>query len=268
MKIIFLLNYDIHSLKSLNLLLETAKNHEIKIILSKKVGKPAQKISGELALLKKFEQENLDEISKNLENSQDKKSSKFLTFNQIAKILNCKIEYFDDINSPNSVDEITKFGPNLIISIRFGQILKNPIISIPNLGVINLHSGILPNYRGVLASFWSILNHENEIGTTLHYIDDDKIDKGKIIAISRQKILNNHSLVYNIFSLYDQGCEEIQKFLAKISDNKNTVKTVEVRNEGKYFTFPKDEEIAKFLKIMNLVDEKDVIEIYKNFTKM
>ncbi len=258
MKIVLLLNQDIHALKALNLLLNDLKKHQIQIVLSKKVGKNNSE-NKKLNLLKKYEQEELIKISK--ENEEQNKFAKFLTFNQIAKILNSEIITFDNINSKESLQKIQEFAPNLIISIRFGQILKNDLIKIPNQGVINLHSGILPNYRGVLATFFAILQNNQEIGATLHYIDDEKIDKGKIIAISRQKVAKNHSLIYNIFMIYDEAVKNIQDFL-----NNKTKEFLPSKNQKEqYFSFPSINEINEFEEKMPIIKNSDIQEIYQNF---
>jgi methionyl-tRNA formyltransferase len=67
-------------------------------------------------------------------------------------------------------------------SIRFGQIFKPPVIAIPRWGILHLHSGLLPGYRGVLAIFWAMLKRELRSGCTLHYVADATIDTGPILG--------------------------------------------------------------------------------------
>ena len=49
----------------------------------------------------------------------------------------------------------------------YRRILKAAAIQIPRHGVLNLHSGLLPAYKGLMATFWATLNGEEEIGCTL-----------------------------------------------------------------------------------------------------
>jgi methionyl-tRNA formyltransferase len=50
------------------------------------------------------------------------------------------------------------------------------------LGIVNLHGGLSPEYRGADCTFWALYNGEPEkIGCTLHFIDPG-IDSGKLIA--------------------------------------------------------------------------------------
>ena len=46
--------------------------------------------------------------------------------------------------------------PDLLVSVRYRRILKSEAIAIPRLGVLNLHSGVLPDYKGVMATFWAM----------------------------------------------------------------------------------------------------------------
>ena len=84
------------------------------------------------------------------------------------------------VNSPRSIRWISDLKPDLCLSIAYNQILKQPVIGIPDKGFINFHAGKLPNYRGRNVINWAIINGEAEIGITAHYIDEG-IDTGDII---------------------------------------------------------------------------------------
>jgi len=58
------------------------------------------------------------------------------------------------------------------MSFALGLIIREPVIAHSQYGYINLHSGLLPDYRGVMASFRAMVNGDAEIGSTLHYIQD------------------------------------------------------------------------------------------------
>ncbi|NBV07123.1 MAG: formyl transferase [Proteobacteria bacterium] len=228
MKILLLLNNDIHSATALRLLEKDLENHQIKIILSRKVGN-TDFLPADLLELKQRE------------------------YFEIEKNFSYQTDFCSNINSTESLQDLKIFAPDLIISIRFGQILKNDVINIPRCGVLNLHSGILPNYRGVMASFWAILNGEKNLGTTLHYINDSKIDTGEIIAFSKTEIDRNSSLLANINNLYKNGCALISQTLEKISANEK-IQTINQKSlgQGNYFSYPKEDEVKRFLKLLPL----------------
>ena len=134
-----------------------------------------------------------------------------------------------------------------MVSIRFGQIFQASTISISRLGVINLHSGLLPGYKGVMASFWSLLNGESELGTTLHWITDNKIDSGAIISHCTQPV--RHGLTYSqqVRALYKPGVEQIVRALADIESlAKRQKKNLP---DGHYYSFPDTRHLDAFEEI-------------------
>ncbi len=249
MKIIFCLNNDIYALYALNLLFDDLKKHKIKIILSKSVGN-ITKIPQKLQKLVEFEQEKL--INLDLSNF-TKNTKKLLNFIEISNFFAEKLEFCENINSAESAQKISNFAPDLIVSLRFGQIFHENIIKIPKKAIINLHSGILPQYRGIMASFWSILEKNPEIGTSLHFINDRQIDKGDVIRISKQKTDFKGSYFSNLLSLYNQGCRDIL-WAINIIDNgdKNDFSKILSADEGGYFSYPNDAQIDSFCKKMSL----------------
>ncbi len=85
------------------------------------------------------------------------------------------------INAPLLVRKIKKMSPDLIVMAGYNQILKKEIIKIPKKGVINLHGGKLPQYRGSSTLNWMIINGETEGGVAIISIDRG-VDTGDIIA--------------------------------------------------------------------------------------
>jgi len=245
MKIIICLNHDIHAATSLNFLFPHLQKHEVRIVLSQKVGK-VDGLAEELGQLRSSEQGE----------------AKFLTFDKIAKFFQAEISSYENINSEIALGDFKEFAPDLIISIRFGQIFRSAVINVPKHGIINLHSGILPNYRGVMPSFWAILSGESRIGKTLHYISDATIDTGAILGFSYLEVDKNRSLFFNINQLYEGGCDLIIDHLEKISAGLE-IKILRDKNvgEGQYFSYPKSLEVQRFLKIMPLVEKEDLCNL-------
>lgn len=240
-----------HAATALNLLVSCLKTYDVKIILSKKVGK-VDNLSEELKQLKKCEQDGAEWI-----------------FARLAKELKAEIFSYENVNAESALSDFHAFAPDLVVSIRFGQIFKSPLISIPRFGVINLHSGILPNYRGVMATFWAILNGDKKIGTTLHFISDAKIDEGEIIGFSEVEVDRNRSLIFNINNVYEGGCTLLSEAIGKIACGEK-ISTIKQSNlgEGKYFSYPQEGDVRKFLNMMPLTTEEDVGEIFMRVFKI
>ncbi len=99
----------------------------------------------------------------------------------------CKIIKVQDINSFQSETFIKKFNPDLVI-FTGGGLVKENILKISGLGVLNCHMGILPHFRGMDVVEWPILcNHPEGVGITIHLMDKN-VDTGGILAIKKIEI--------------------------------------------------------------------------------
>ncbi|HWR76838.1 MAG TPA: formyl transferase [Thiobacillus sp.] len=85
------------------------------------------------------------------------------------------------INHPEVVKLARELKPDLICV--FGtSLIRGELLQEGRLGIINLHGGLSPEYRGADCTFWALVNGEpDKIGCTLHYIDAG-IDTGRLIA--------------------------------------------------------------------------------------
>ena len=120
------------------------------------------------------------------------------------------MQRLNDPNSPSGIALLKSANPDLIVSIRYGRILKQSAIDIPHrLGVLNLHSGKLPQYRGVMATFRALLAGDAELFSTLHWIDDETIDTGRIISIQGVPTDPDGCYLSNTLNLYPSGCRAL-----------------------------------------------------------
>ena len=70
--------------------------------------------------------------------------------------------------------------PELIVVAAYGRILPEDILNAPPYGCINVHSSLLPKYRGAAPINWAILNGEKETGVTIMHMAPE-LDAGDII---------------------------------------------------------------------------------------
>lgn len=97
------------------------------------------------------------------------------------------IEITGSINSEESIARISAHKPDLLISIAGNQIFKRQLFELPPKGCLNLHTALLPKYRGLMPSFWVLKNGESETGVSVFFVDDG-IDSGKILVQKRVEI--------------------------------------------------------------------------------
>ena len=82
---------------------------------------------------------------------------------------------------PGFLAELTVLRPGLIVVMAYGQILPRAILDLPPLGCVNLHTSLLPKYRGAAPIQWAIANGDTETGVTLMQMDAG-MDTGGILA--------------------------------------------------------------------------------------
>jgi folate-dependent phosphoribosylglycinamide formyltransferase PurN len=91
------------------------------------------------------------------------------------------------VNAPAFVERLRGAGVDLLLSLACPQILRRDVLSVPARGAINLHGGLLPDYRGLLPAFWVLANGETHTGVTVHYMSEE-VDRGTVILQERVAI--------------------------------------------------------------------------------
>lgn len=78
-------------------------------------------------------------------------------------------------------EDLAALAPELIVVAAYGKILPKRFLDLPPKGCINVHSSLLPRYRGAAPINWAILNGESETGVTIMYMAEG-LDTGDIIS--------------------------------------------------------------------------------------
>lgn len=85
------------------------------------------------------------------------------------------------LRGSDTVDEIARLQPELIVTAAYGQILPRAVLDIPPLGCINVHGSLLPRYRGGAPIQRAIMNGETVTGVTIMYMAEG-LDTGDMIS--------------------------------------------------------------------------------------
>lgn len=91
---------------------------------------------------------------------------------------------------PEFVTELGSYQPNLIVVAAYGQILPSAILDLPTFGCINVHTSLLPKYRGAAPIQWAILDGQPETGVTIMKMDPG-LDTGDILTQQATPIASN-----------------------------------------------------------------------------
>lgn len=89
--------------------------------------------------------------------------------------------------------QLRALSPELVAVAAYGQILPRAVLEIPTLGCVNVHSSLLPKYRGAAPINWAVLNGETETGVTIMEMEEG-LDTGDIILQASTPIDLNESV--------------------------------------------------------------------------
>ena len=128
-------------------------------------------------------------------------------------------------------------NPDLIAMAAYGKILPVDILALPRLGCVNVHSSLLPKYRGAAPINWAILNGEDETGVTIMYMAEG-MDTGDILAQAKTPIGLNENAAQLFVRLADIGAGLL-------------VETVAALEAGKVSPVPQDSARASYAPMLS-----------------
>ena len=94
------------------------------------------------------------------------------------------------IKDPQTIDEIRRLVPDVIVVVAYGQILPRDVLQIPRLACLNLHASLLPRWRGAAPIQAAIAAGDSDTGITVMYMDEG-LDTGDILLQRNIEILPN-----------------------------------------------------------------------------
>ena len=83
--------------------------------------------------------------------------------------------------------QLRAFAPDLMVVVAYGQILPQSVLDLPKHGCLNVHTSLLPKYRGAAPIQWAIANGETETGVTIMQMDAG-LDTGPMLSQARTPI--------------------------------------------------------------------------------
>lgn len=98
--------------------------------------------------------------------------------------------FFSDarINSPAIVESLRAAACDVALSINWLTVVEREACEAFPHGILNVHAGDLPRYRGNACPNWAILNGESHVGLTIHRMRPGELDAGAIVAQVRMPI--------------------------------------------------------------------------------
>lgn len=149
-----------------------------------------------------------------------------------------------NINKDENLEKIRAYKPDLLVSIAGNQIFKRKLLDVATHGCINLHTALLPKYRGLMPSFWVLKNGETHTGVSVFFVDEG-IDSGPIL-VQNKLAIGNMSQAELIDVTKKMGMDAILEAIDKIHAGNPEL----IENDASqmtYFSFPTRADVEAFL---------------------
>lgn len=154
------------------------------------------------------------------------------------------IQIEGNINKDENLEKISAYKPDLLVSIAGNQIFKRKLLDVATHGCINLHTALLPKYRGLMPSFWVLKNNETHTGVSVFFVDEG-IDSGPIL-VQNKLAINGMSQARLIDVTKKMGMDAILESIEKIHAGNPEL----IGNDAAqmtYFSFPTRADVREFL---------------------
>jgi len=153
----------------------------------------------------------------------------------LAKRNGVEILNISSVNSTALIEFIERERIDVLASISCPQVLRPRTLQAPSWGCLNVHSGRLPKYRGLMPCFWAMYNGEQTVGVSVHTMVE-AIDGGKIVRRADVAIRSTDSWDRVVRACKVVGGELMAEALGQIANGEETLE--EQEGEGAYFSFP------------------------------
>lgn len=106
-----------------------------------------------------------------------------------------KISYIQpsSLKDESVYNKLKEIDPDLIVVVAYGKIIPKNIIDLPKLGIINVHSSILPKYRGASPIHSALINGDDKTGVSIMFINEG-LDTGDVLKIITTDITEEDDL--------------------------------------------------------------------------
>ncbi len=148
------------------------------------------------------------------------------------------------VNEPAYVERVKELAPDVIVSVAAPEIFKKCILVAARNRCVNIHSGRLPKYRGMLPNFWQLLEGERVATVTVHEMVE-KIDAGTVLGTIEVPLREQDRLDRVITETKCQGARLMIDLLRKIAAGADEPIPLG-QEEANYYSWPKNQDVRKF----------------------
>lgn len=136
------------------------------------------------------------------------------------------------VRSSEFLDHLTLLNPDVIVVVAYGKILPPEVLALPSFGCVNVHSSLLPEFRGAAPIHWAIYHGKKESGVTTMFMNKG-LDTGDMLLKTSRLITPEMTMG----ELHDQLKMDGAKLLIKTLDgleNKSIVPIAQKNEDSSY----------------------------------
>jgi len=147
------------------------------------------------------------------------------------------------VNDPDFIERMKLLEPDVIVSVAAPEIFKKAILQAPRLGCINVHSGRLPRYRGMMPTFWQMRSGEPNVTVTVHEMAE-KLDAGAVLGTADCRIEQRDSLDRVMVAAKHACARLVIRVLRDLAAGEARPQQLDMA-EASYFSFPSRADVLR-----------------------
>jgi methionyl-tRNA formyltransferase len=148
------------------------------------------------------------------------------------------------VNDPAYIEQVKALRPDVIVSVAAPEIFRKEILGAARLRCVNIHSGRLPKYRGMMPNFWQMLHGEPHATVTVHEMVP-KLDAGDVLGTLDFPLDERDSLDRVITETKRAGATLMIEVLRQLAAGAARPQPLDMSQAG-YFRFPTSGDVKAF----------------------
>jgi methionyl-tRNA formyltransferase len=150
----------------------------------------------------------------------------------------------DDVNAQEFLERLRRANVDVIVSVSCPQIFKKELIELPARGCLNVHGSLLPQYRGVMPSFWMLANGDRQAGVSVYFVNE-AIDAGDLCGQRSFEIDSEDTLDRFLRRSKRIAAELLIDVLRRLEEGTLSRTPLDL-SRGSYYSWPDPESVLRF----------------------
>jgi methionyl-tRNA formyltransferase len=163
------------------------------------------------------------------------------TVEALGRSRGVRVRRLDSINDPEFPAGLRQQDVDVLLSVAAPEIFRREALAAAPL-VLNVHSGKLPDYRGMMPTFWALLNGDRHVVVTLHEMDE-RVDAGAVLAEYPLAIEPGESAFDLAARAKALAGREVARYLDRVAAGAQPRESRTPTGRGRYYRFPQRSDV-------------------------